>query len=54
MQSADTLTSQEACEHSLHIVEETISALDEADMSDIKRNSWLEHAEKPEKSFYKI
>lgn len=47
--SADTLINQEACEHSLHIVEEIISALNEANISDIKRNSWLGYAEKSKK-----
>lgn len=42
--SADTLVNASACKHSLHIIDDIIEALDEAEISDTKRASWLDYA----------
>ena len=42
--SADIFVNASACKHSLYIIDDIIEALDEAEISDIKRTSWLNYA----------
>ena len=44
--SADTLTDQTNCEKAYELIEEVIAALKEANISEKKKEAWLEYANK--------
>lgn len=44
--SADTLVDQTSCERAYDLIEDIISAINEANISEKKREAWLEYANK--------